>query len=56
MLEDPAIRVYSLSPKKGKNKKKKKKDFGPSADSLSSACCLLQSSANSALAIRQSVV
>jgi len=55
VLEDPAIRVYSLSPKKGKNKKKKK-DFGPSADSLSSACCLLQSSANSALAIRQSVV
>lgn len=24
MLEDPAIRVYSLSPKKGKNKKKRR--------------------------------
>lgn len=25
MLEDPAIRVYSLSPKKGKKQKKKKR-------------------------------
>lgn len=38
--------VYSFS----------EKDFGPFADSLSSACCLLKSSASSALTIRQSVV
>lgn len=29
MLEDPAIRVYSLSPKKGKNKKKKRRILVP---------------------------
>lgn len=29
MLEDPAIRVYSLSPKKGKKQKKKRRILVP---------------------------